>query len=232
MKVVIIHGQSHEGTTCHIARTLAEKLGGETVEFFLPRDFDRFCVGCTACFTRGEEHCPHYEKLKPLVGALDEADVILLASPVYVYHVTGAMKAFLDHLGYRWMVHRPEEKMFAKQVVCISTAAGAGTKSANRDMADSAFFWGCARVYRLGVAVRATDWSGVSEKTKAATERKAAAIADRIKKRVGRVKPSVKTKLFFAVMRMLQKSGWNPTDEAYWREKGWLGKGKPWGKRV
>ena len=41
-----------------------------------------------------EKKCPHYEKIKPLTAAMDEADVIILASPVYVYHVTGAMKAF------------------------------------------------------------------------------------------------------------------------------------------
>ena len=60
---------------------------------------------------------------------MDEANVIILASPVYVFHATGAMKAFLDHYGYRWMVHSPEESMFKKQGVCISTAAGAGMKS-------------------------------------------------------------------------------------------------------
>ncbi len=42
--------------------------------------------------------------------------LLFLASPVYVYHTTGAMKAFLDHYGYRWMVHSPEESMFKKQV--------------------------------------------------------------------------------------------------------------------
>ena len=228
MKIAIIHGQSHEGTTCHIARMLAEKLSGELREFFLPRDFGCFCTGCTACFTGSEANCPHYEKLKPLTEALDEADVIILASPVYVYHATGAMKAFLDHCGYRWMVHRPEAKMFGKQAVCVSTAAGAGMKSTNRDMADSAFFWGCARTYRLGVSVQATSWDGVNEKIKAKTERKTAALADKITKRYGKVKPSVKTKLFFSVMRMMQKSGWNPADQAYWREKGWLGKERPW----
>ena len=36
---------------------------------------------------------------------------------VYVYHATGSMKAFLDHYGYRWMVHCPEESMFKKQGV-------------------------------------------------------------------------------------------------------------------
>lgn len=37
-----------------------------------------------------------------------EADVVILASPVYVYHATGQMMAFLDHFGTRWMVHRPD----------------------------------------------------------------------------------------------------------------------------
>ena len=124
MKIVIIHGQSHKGSTYHIARILAEKIGGEISEFFLPRDFGEFCCGCTRCFVESETKCPHYDKLATITQTIDEADVIILASPVYVYHATGAMKAFLDHYGYRWMVHRPEEKMFEKQGVCISTAAG------------------------------------------------------------------------------------------------------------
>lgn len=40
MKIVILHGQSHEGSTCMVARELADKVGGEIKEFFLPRDFD------------------------------------------------------------------------------------------------------------------------------------------------------------------------------------------------
>ena len=73
MKIVIIHGQSHQGSTCHTARQLAEKLKGETKEFFLPRDFDDICTGCTACFKKDEKLCPHHEKLKPLTEAVDEA---------------------------------------------------------------------------------------------------------------------------------------------------------------
>ena len=33
MKIVIIHGQSHKGSTYHIAYKLAEKIGGEITEF-------------------------------------------------------------------------------------------------------------------------------------------------------------------------------------------------------
>ena len=45
MKIVIIHGQNHAGSTCMVARELAHKVGGEIQEFFLPRDFDQPCLG-------------------------------------------------------------------------------------------------------------------------------------------------------------------------------------------
>lgn len=228
MKITIIHGQSHKGSTYHIARILAEKLHGEMTEFFLPRDFDSFCVGCTSCFMKGADKCPHYAKLQPITQAMDEADVLILASPVYVYHVTASMKAFLDHYGYRWMVHRPEERMFHKQAVCISTAAGAGMKSTNRDMADSLFFWGTARIYQYGIAVNAVSFDAVPAKKRQKLERDTDVLAKKILARYGRVTPSFKTKAFFTAMHFVQRKGWNDTDAAYWKEKGWTGKKRPW----
>ncbi len=228
MKIALIHGQSHKGTTYHLARLLAEKLGGEISEFFLPRDFGEFCVGCCRCFLDSEQQCPHYERLSPITRAIDEAELVILASPVYVYHATGAMKAFLDHYGWRWLVHRPEEAMFSKQAVCISTAAGAGMRSTNRDMAHSTFFWGVGRTYRFGMGVAAIDWEGVSEKKKKKAERRLSALAQKIKRRQGRVRPGIKTKAMFSVMRLAFRRGGNPADAAYWKAKGWTEHGRPW----
>ncbi|MDE5909024.1 MAG: NAD(P)H-dependent oxidoreductase [Lachnospiraceae bacterium] len=228
MKITIIHGQSHQGSTCNIARLLAEKLNGQVEEFFLPRDFGEFCIGCTACFAESETKCPHFEKLLPITKAIDGADVIILASPVYVYHATGAMKAFLDHYGWRWMVHRPEEAMFSKQAVCISTAAGGGMKSTNRDMAHSTFFWGVAKTYQYGVAVMETSWERVSAKKKLKIEKKLNLLAQKIVKRQGQIEPSIKTKMFFYVMRQMQKHGFNKADADYWERKGWTKKKRPW----
>ena len=228
MKITILHGQSHKGSTYHIARMLADKLEGEVTEFFLPRDFGEFCVGCTQCFEQSETLCPHYEKLQPITQAIDQADVLILASPVYVYHATGAMKALLDHYGYRWMVHRPQEAMFRKQGVCISTAAGAGIKTTNRDMADSLFFWGVPKIYRYGVAVLETSYTRVNAKIKANIDRRTTKLAQTIRRKHGRVKPGLKTKGFFAIVRMLHKIGWNEADIIYWKEKGWEEKARPW----
>ncbi|MBE5852781.1 MAG: NAD(P)H-dependent oxidoreductase [Lachnospiraceae bacterium] len=228
MKTVIIHGQSHKGSTYHIAHWLAEKIGGDLTEFFLPRDFDEFCVGCTMCFMEGEEKCPHYGKLQPLTRAMAEADVIILASPVYVYHVTGAMKAFLDHYGYRWMVHRPEGSMFRKQGICISTAAGGGMKPTNKDMADSMFFWGIGKIYKYGVGVAATSWKGVSDKKKTSIDKETTRLAKRIIRRKENATPRIKTKAMFYIMHFLQRKGFNEADAMYWKEKGWTGKVRPW----
>ncbi len=229
MKIVIIHGQNHKGSTYHIAHGLAEKIGGEITEFFLPRDFGEFCVGCTMCFSETEKKCPHYSSISPITEAMDKADVIILASPVYVYHATGAMKAFLDHYGYRWMVHCPEESMFKKQGVCISTAAGAGLGPTNKDMADSLFFWGIAKIYKYGKAVAAVDWNSVSEKKKRSIDKAISSIAKKIIKRNGKIKPGLKTRGMFFIMHLVQRKGlFNPKDVKYWKEKGWTGSKRPW----
>lgn len=228
MKIVLIYGQNHKGSTYHIAHQLAEKIGGEMTEFFLPKDFNQFCTGCSNCFLKEESLCPHYEKLLPITRAMDAADVIILASPVYVYHATGSMKTFLDHYGYRWLVHRPEQSMFSKQAVCISTAAGAGMKSTNKDMADSLFFWGIPKRYKLGLAVHAISYEEIKDKMKKKIDQNTTKIAQKIKVRKGKVRLGIKTALWFYIMRMVQKKGWNEADRVYWKEKGWTGKERPW----
>lgn len=228
MKITIIHGQSHKGSTFHIAHLLADKLNGEVTEIFLPKDFDEFCCGCTNCFINGEDKCPHFKKLSHITEAIDNADVIILASPVYVFHATGAMKTLLDHYGYRWMSHRPEGSMFKKQGVCISTAAGAGLKSTNKDMSDSLLFWGVGKIYKFGTGVAATSWEQVSEKKRRYIENSVSSIANKILNRQNKVLPGIKPRLLFSVMRLFQKKGLNPIDTKYWKEQGWLDGKKPW----
>ena len=230
MRVLIISGTNHKGSTYNIGRIVAEKItSAENIsEVFLPRDFDEFCLGCTNCFEKDEALCPHHEKLKPITELIDAADVLILTSPVYVYHCTGQMKALLDHYGWRWMAHRPDERMFKKQAVVVATAAGAGMKSTMKDMADSCFFWGIPQTYRLGMAVRAVDWKSVAPKMKESINAKADSIAKKILKREKNVPVSIKTKAFFKIMSLLQRNGWNKADMDYWKEKGWTGSKRPW----
>ena len=229
MKTVIINGQNHKGSTRLIARELAEKTGGEITEFFLPRDFDEPCIGCWTCFKTDITHCPHYGKLREITEAMDDADLIILASPVYVFHATGQMMALLDHYGTRWIVHRPNKNMFSKQGVCVSTAAGGGMRSTNKDMYHSLLFWGVRKIYCLGFGVRAASPEEISEKILRKVHRKTDVLAQKIRRNNGCSGANLKARFWFFAMRFAHKHFFkSEPDYSYWEEKGWHGKGRPW----
>lgn len=229
MKIVMIHGQNHEGSTCMVARELAKKVGGEIQEFFLPRDFDRPCRGCYTCFQKDLSRCPHYQELAPMEKAVLDADLLILDSPVYVYHATGQMMSFLDHFGTWWVVHRPRPEMSRKQAVAISTAAGGGMKSTAKDMADSLEMWGISRVYRLGVGVQATRPEEIPKRILRNIHRETDKLAHQIQKHAGRRGYNRRAKKWFYLMRFAHMH-FPPTepDCGYWEERGWHGKNRPW----
>ena len=233
MKVALINGQNHKGSTYHVGRILAEKLtDSENIsEFFLPKDMPGFCLGCARCIMEDEKLCPHRSYMEPILSAVDDSDVLIFTSPVYVFHATGSMKALLDHFAYRWMPHRPEEKMFSKQGVCIATAAGAGMKSTIKDMRDSLNFWGVGKIYSYGIAVNAIKWDEVPKKKKARIKRKTDSLARNISRHEGNFRPALKTLLWFYGIRLMQKKPLNAVDGAYWKEKGWTESKRPWKKK-
>lgn len=235
MKIVIVNGQNHKGSTYHIARMIADKTaqlvpGTEIDEIWLPRELPEFCCGCAKCVTDSETRCPHYKYMQPLTEKVDSADVLILESPVYVYHCTGSMKAFLDHYAYRWMLHRPEGSKFTKQAVCVATAAGGGMKKTISDMRDSMRWWGFTRIYAYGKAVAAINWDGVSKRKKRRIDADTSRIAGALAKNYGSVRPGLRARAYFAAIRLAQKSGWNQADAGYWQALGWTGKMRPWKK--
>lgn len=73
MVVTVIHGQQHKGSTYHITKQLLENIkDGMAVvhEFFMIQDAPGYCVGCFNCIKRGENQCPHYDKVKPVTHFL------------------------------------------------------------------------------------------------------------------------------------------------------------------
>ena len=108
MKITVINGTEKHGVTYRLKEIFLDELRdrSEITEFYLPRDCPGFCIGCTACFRTYEDKCKDAEYTQKIEKALLEADLLVFTSPAYVFHTTGAMKAMLDHFGYRWMPHR------------------------------------------------------------------------------------------------------------------------------
>lgn len=230
MKIVMLNGQNHKGSSYHIGRQIIDKIGGENeiTEFFFPKDLNHFCLGCYKCI-EDDTACPYYSEKKIILEAINDADLLVITTPTYCMHVSAPLKSFIDMTFDYWMVHRPKKCMFRKRAVVISTSAGSGTKSAIKDVCDALLYLGVPSVMKYGIAVQAMNWESISEKKKNKIDRDTTKIATKLSTDK---KPSVglKTKLLFHMMGMMQKNGWgsSPIEKEYWEKEGWFDGKRPW----
>ena len=237
MKITVINGTEKKGVTYKLKEIFLEPFKGkaEITEFYLPRDCPSFCSGCTTCFLKDQHLCKDAEYIQKIEKALLEADLLVFTSPAYVFHATGAMKAMLDHFGYRWMPHRPAKEMFGKRAFIITQCLGAGGNSTAKDIKDSLSWWGVSyirkRSFRLMSDIK---WDKIPEKNRAKMTSSLTKDATRFlamdySKKTG---TNLITKCKFYAVRMLQtdlgKADPEYTDYNYWKENGWIDGVRPW----
>lgn len=228
MKITIIHGQNHMGSTYHISKLLSEQFKDSDIkEFFLPKDLEHFCIGCYNCI-ESDTKCPFYKEKDLIMQAVESADLLIFTTPTYCMHASASMKAFIDLTFTYWMSHRPKECMFSKKAAVISTSAGTGAKNAVKDIETALFYWGIPCIRKYAVAVQAMNWEQVSAQKKEKINKDMVKLAAIIKNK--KIHVGIKTKFMFSVMRMMQLKdmGSGKSDKDYWQQKGWLSDKRPW----
>lgn len=230
MKITIIHGQNHKGSSYNIGRSLVNKIAVEDdiTEFFLPKDLNHFCTGCCSCI-ENEEKCPYYEDKQKIKNAIEKSDILVFTTPTYCMRASAPMKSLIDLFFTYCMVHSPKKEMFSKKAIVISTAAGMGTRSAMKDITTTIFLWGIPYIRTYGVSVQAKCFEEIKTEKKQKIEKDISKLAKKLnvveKPRVG-----FKTKFMFNMMKNMQKSnmGSSPVEKQYWQDNGWLDKNRPW----
>lgn len=107
MKILAINGSHRGASGC--TQWLLDKLalgareaGAEFATVVLARQRITPCAGCETCHTpENFLHCI-YEKdddFQAIVARMKVADIIIYATPVYIFSMTGLMKTFLDRLN-------------------------------------------------------------------------------------------------------------------------------------
>ena len=239
MKITVINGTEKHGVTYRLKEMFLDRFrtSAAITEFYLPKNCPNFCSGCVSCVMNGEQTCKDHSYIQTIEKSLSEADVIVLTSPVYVLHVTGAMKTLLDHLAYRWMPHRPAAEMFGKRAVIITQCAGAGAKSTAKDIKHSLSWWGISKIGIVTGALRdEVVWEKLPERRRKKLSKKILKLSVKFSK-INYAKPahtSLITKIKFGVCRLIQRKMYKNNaeyiDAKYWHTQGWLGKNRPWHK--
>ncbi len=89
----------------------AEESGHHVNKIRLADHDIHYCRGCGACY-QGARPCPQKDDMPELLDRLLAADVIVMATPVYFYTLSGQMKTFIDRTAARYEEIRDKEFYF------------------------------------------------------------------------------------------------------------------------
>ena len=102
MKVLMINGSPKANGNTAIAlaemKTIFDQEGIETEIVHLGHMDIRGCIGCGACYREGK--CVFNDVVNELVPKFQEADGLVLASPVYYASANSTLTAAMDRLFY------------------------------------------------------------------------------------------------------------------------------------
>ncbi|WP_368488840.1 flavodoxin family protein [Clostridium sp. BJN0013] len=110
MKLIAVCGSArkHGNTSKMLHQVIegAKSVGAET-EFINLFDLNyKDCIGCCSCKLKNSKsygHCVVDDDLKPLLGSIEESDVIVLGSPIYYGNLSGQMRSFTDRLLFQYL---------------------------------------------------------------------------------------------------------------------------------
>lgn len=58
----------------------------------------QYCTGCNTCQKSSQSQCVLKDDMQDIYKSVEKADVLVFATPVYVFNMSGQLKTFLDRL--------------------------------------------------------------------------------------------------------------------------------------
>lgn len=122
-KVLIISTSLRGGSNSEFLARECEKgakEAGNEVEFISLKEKEiKYCIGCLSCQKTGK--CVINDDVPEIMEKVKNADIIVFATPIYYYEMSGQMKTLLDRLNPLY----PTDYKFRK-VYMLATAAEDG----------------------------------------------------------------------------------------------------------
>ena len=125
-KVLILSSSPRRGGNsdrlCDRFMAGAQQAGHEVEKIFLKDRRIGYCTGCGACYG-GAGPCPQKDDAAGVIGKMVEADVIVMATPVYFYTMSAQMKTLIDRCCARYTEMTGKEFYFIVAAADDSKAA-------------------------------------------------------------------------------------------------------------
>lgn len=124
MKVIAINGSPRKNAnTATLLRNALEGASSQGAETELINLYDFKYKGCISCFAckriggRSYGKCAINDDLTPIFKKIDEADALILGSPIYFGDTTGAIRSFMERLMFPYAVYEENyPSLFKKKI--------------------------------------------------------------------------------------------------------------------
>jgi len=126
MKILAINGSPRKDwNTATLLKNAIEGAASQGAETELIHLYDLDFKGCTSCFSckikNGKSYgkCAYKDDLTPVLKKIEEADAVILGSPVYIGYITGEMKSLVERMVYPYLVYDVERSSLFKKKIPI-----------------------------------------------------------------------------------------------------------------
>lgn len=156
MKVLAISGSPHgaKGNTEQILQPFLEgarEAGAETEVIYLKDKKINHCRGCFTCWTKTPGVCVHKDDVPGILEKLREAEVVVYATPLYVFTVSGLMKDFMDRvipMAQPYIIRRGEHYIHPPRYPPVSDGPGKVVLISNSGYPERHHFSGLEETFR------------------------------------------------------------------------------------
>lgn len=80
----------------------ATDSGHNAEKIFLRDKKINYCTGCGFCNTNDYTKCSQQDDVNEIMDKMEAVDVIVFATPIYFYAISGQMKTFIDRICSRY----------------------------------------------------------------------------------------------------------------------------------
>ncbi len=124
MKVIAFNGSPRKKwNTATLLNKALEGAASQGAEIELIHLYDlnfKGCLSCFACKIKGGKSygkCAVNDDLSPILKKVEEADIIILGSPIYFGTVSGEMRSFMERLMFPYITYTdPPQSLFPKKI--------------------------------------------------------------------------------------------------------------------
>lgn len=126
MKIIAVNGSPRKNwNTAMLLSSVLDGAASKGAQTELYHLYDYNYKGCISCFSCKLKdgisygHCALKDEITPILKSIEEADALIIGSPIYFGNISGELKSFLERLFFQYLVYEKDYPTLFKRKIPV-----------------------------------------------------------------------------------------------------------------